>query len=168
MLSNIQVLGEEDRARVASYCKNRSFQRNSVKGETPRVAQSWARIILASPEGLAFPGVGQTTIKLFCLSQRKADIPDFTKHVLAKSCQAQNRPQLTMGQEDLRRLISYAYPGKIKEQTAMIKRAVIMTPSGQTVIPEQALWSVQSARNAFRVDLLTQIHWLRGALLSRW
>jgi polyferredoxin len=68
----------------------------------------------------------------------------------------------------LRRLISYDYPGNLTELAEILHRAVIMTPAGQTVIPEQALWSVQSAKNAFRVDLLTQVPWLRQVLLSRW
>lgn len=83
-------------------------------------------------------------------------------------CHAQNRPLMTLAQSDLRRLISYAYPGNITELAAIINRAVTMTPIGQILIPEQALWSVQSAKNAFRLDLLTQIPWLRSLLLSRW
>jgi hypothetical protein len=35
-------------------------------------------------------------------------------------------------------------------------------------MPEQVLWSVQSEKNAFRVDLLNQVPWLRRFLLSRW
>jgi len=76
------------------------------------------------------------TIKLFSLSQRKADIPDFTSHFLAQSCQAQSRPLMTLSQSDLRRLISYAYPGNIIELAAILNRAVIMSPAGQLIIPE--------------------------------
>jgi hypothetical protein len=43
-----------------------------------------------------------------------------------------------------------------------------MTPPDQTLIPEQVLWSVQSEKNAFRVDLLNQIPGLRSLLLSDW
>ncbi len=108
------------------------------------------------------------TIKLFTLSQRKADIPDFAQHFLDRYSLTHNRPPLQLDQADQRRLISYAYPGNLAELAGILERAVIMTPPGQTVIPEQVLWSVESAKNAFRVDLLNQIPWLRRVLLSDW
>ncbi len=108
------------------------------------------------------------SLKLPSLTQRKADIPAFADHFLAQWCQAQNRPTLTLDQADRRRLLSYDYPGNLTELAEILYRAVIMTPLDQTAIPEQALWSVQSVKNAFRIDLLTQVPWLRRALLSRW
>ena len=43
-----------------------------------------------------------------------------------------------------------------------------MTPEDESVIPERLLWSVESKKNAFRVDLLNQLPWLRKVLLSQW
>lgn len=168
LLSNLQVLSGQDRDRLAHYCNTRSLLPNAASSEPPKAVQSWVRLILASPEKLMLEGIEPIAIKLFSLPQRKADIPDFAYHFLTRFCQAQNRPQLTLDQADLRRLISYNYPGNLTELAEILHRAVIMTPPGQTVIPEQALWSVQSAKNAFRVDLLTQLPWLRRILLSRW
>jgi len=172
LLSNLQVLSQEDRDRLAHYCNSRNILLNALSKATssdpPKTVQSWVRLILASPEKLVLPGVKAIAIKLFSLPQRKADIPDFAHDFLTQFCQAQNRPPLTLDQSELRRLISYDYPGNLTELAEILHRAVIMTPPGQTVIPEQALWSVESAKNAFRVDLLTQIPWLRQVLLSRW
>ncbi|APD47155.1 MULTISPECIES: cyclic nucleotide-binding domain-containing protein [unclassified Synechococcus] len=168
LLSNLQVLSVEDQARLIAYCNTGNIQLNVASNSTPKTFPSLVRLIFTSPEKLVLSGFEGMTIKLFSLSQRKADIPDFTSHFLAQSCQAQSRPLMTLSQSDLRRLISYAYPGNIIELAAILNRAVIMSPAGQLIIPEQALWSVQSPRNAFRVDLLTQIPWLRGLLLSRW
>ena len=165
LLSNLQVLSQEDRDRLAHYCNSRNILLNALSKATssdpPKTVQSWVRLILASPEKLVLPGVKAIAIKLFSLPQRKADIPDFAHDFLTQFCQAQNRPPLTLDQSELRRLISYDYPGNLTELAEILHRAVIMTPPGQTVIPEQALWSVESAKNAFRVDLLTQIPWLR-------
>lgn len=183
LLSNVQVLiggvGEaspgENRTRLIHYCKTGSLlpnhelsETNRLTPEPPKPVQSWVRLILAAPDKLELPEGEVISIKLFSLPQRKADIPAFAHSFLARLCQEQNRPLLSLDQSDLRRLISYDYPGNLTELAEILHRAVIMTPPGQTVIPEQALWSVQSAKNAFRVDLLTHVPWLRRMLLSRW
>ncbi|OLP20491.1 RNA polymerase subunit sigma-54 [Leptolyngbya sp. 'hensonii'] len=175
LLNNVQVLSEGDRARLTHYCKTGSILpnhglsgSNTLTTEPPKPIQSWVRLILAAPDKLELPEVDAIPIKLFSLPQRKADIPDFARYFLAQFCQAHNRPLLALDQSDLRRLISYDYPGNLTELAEILHRAVIMTPPGQVVISEQALWSVQSAKNAFRVDLLTHVPWLRQLLLSRW
>ncbi|MBW4468344.1 MAG: cyclic nucleotide-binding domain-containing protein [Pegethrix bostrychoides GSE-TBD4-15B] len=177
LLNHVQVLSGGDRARLIDYCQTGSIlpnhalsdaNSNSLTTLPPKPVQSWVRLILAAPDKLELRDVDAISIKLFSLPQRKADIPAFARHFLAQFCQAQNRPLLALDQSDLRRLISYDYPGNLTELAEILHRAVIMTPPGQAVISEQALWSVQSAKNAFRVDLLTHVPWLRQLLLSRW
>lgn len=175
LLNNVQVLSGGDRTRLIHYCKTGGILpnhglsgSNALTTEPPKPVQSWVRLILAAPDKLELPEVDAISIKLFSLPQRKADIPAFARYFLAQFCQERNRPLLSLDQSDLRRLISYDYPGNLTELAEILHRAVIMTPPGQTVIPEQALWSVQSAKNAFRVDLITHVPWLRQALLSRW
>lgn len=126
------------------------------------------RLILASPHKLTLTSPDWLTIKLFALTQRKEDIPIFAQHFVAKFCLAQHRPPLHLDPSDLRRLVSYDYPGNLTELAEILHRAVIMTPPEHTAIAEQVLWSVQSPKNAFRLDLLTHVPWLRRLLLSRW
>jgi transcriptional regulator with AAA-type ATPase domain/NAD-dependent dihydropyrimidine dehydrogenase PreA subunit len=175
LLNNVQVLSEGDRASLIDYCKTGGILPNQgtsgsniLTTKPPKPVQSSVRLILAAPNKLEFPEMEAIPIKLFSLPQRKADIPAFARYFLAQFCQAQNRPLLDLDQSDLRRLLSYDYPGNLTELAEILHRAVIMTPLGQVVISEQALWSVQSAKNAFRVDLLTHVPWLRQVLLSRW
>jgi polyferredoxin/CRP-like cAMP-binding protein len=173
LLDNAQVLSEDDRDRLSHYVKTGGILPNADQldpDQEPQIvpSPSWVRLVLAAPDKVVLPDVDALSLKLFSLPQRKADIPDFAQSFLARFCQDQNRPLLTLDQVDLRRLISYDYPGNLSELAEILHRAVIMTPPGQPVIPEQALWSVQSAKNAFRVDLLTQLPWLRQVLLSRW
>lgn len=175
LLNNVQVLSGGDRDRFIHYFKtggiipNHGLSRTStLTTEPPKPVQSWVRLILASPDQLELPDADTISIKLFSLPQRKVDIPDFASYFLTQFCQSQNRPLLELDQSDLRRLISYEYPGNLTELAEILHRAAIVTPLGQTVISEQALWSVQSAKNAFRVDLLTHVPWLRRVLLSRW
>jgi transcriptional regulator with AAA-type ATPase domain len=176
LLNNCQVLSEGDRLRLIHYLKAGTILPNhgvSVSGkldpEPPTSIQSWVRLIMAAPDKIDFPAdLEIISIKLFSLPQRKADIPDFARYFLAQFCQEQNRPLLELDQSEMRRLISYDYPGNLAELAEILHRVTIMTPIAQAVISEQALWSVQSAKNAFRVDLLTDVPWLRRILLSNW
>jgi polyferredoxin/CRP-like cAMP-binding protein len=179
LLDQVQVLSAGDRTRLTHFIKtgciipNQDISQASQLASTfqkagPKTYPFGVRLILASPDKLELSEVDTIVIKLFSLSQRKSDIPDFADYFLKQICQEQNRPLLHLDQSELRRLISYDYPGNLAELAAILHRAVIMTPLGQVVIPEQALWSVQSARNSFRLDLLTQVPWLRKVLLSRW
>lgn len=175
LLDNVHLLSESDRTRLIDYLKTGLIlpnhgiaSKHQLSIEPPLPVQSWVRLIFASPHKLVFSDIETITIKLFNLPQRKADIPEFARYFLNRFCREQNRPQLELDRADLRRLISYEYPGNLSELAEILHRAVMMTPGGQSVIPEQALWSVQSSKNAFRLDLLNHVPWLRQIFLSRW
>ncbi len=175
LLDNVHVLSQGDRSRLIHYItKGLILPNQGIVGKINPVTkpappiESQVRLILASPNKLDLSDVDAITIKLFTLPQRKADIPDFASYFLKQFCQEQNRPLLRLDQSDLRRLISYDYPGNITELAEILHRAVMMTPLGHSIIPEQALWSVESTKNSFRLDLLTHVPWLRQILLSHW
>lgn len=176
LLDQVHVLSVRDRDRLRDYLSSSHFTRNidpasdvnAGSHSPPPSVTSWVRLILASPSKLDIPGVEAHRIKLFSLAQRKSDIPALAKAFVARFCQIQGRSPLQLSQADIRRLVSYHYPGNLPELAGILQRAVIMTPMGQTIIPEQVLWSLQSAKNAFRIDLLEQLPWLRRFLLSRW
>jgi len=175
LLDNVHVLSEGDRTRLIHYLKtgliipnHGILDNHQLSQEPPQPVQSWVRLIFASAKKLIFPDIETISIKLSTLPQRKADIPNFAEYFLHQFCREQNRPLLQLDQADLRRLISYEYPGNLAELAEILHRAVMMTPIGQSVIPEQALWSVESKKNAFRIDLLTHVPGLRKFLLSRW
>ncbi|MFM6279163.1 MAG: 4Fe-4S binding protein, partial [Dolichospermum sp.] len=129
---------------------------------------SQVRFILASPKPIIIPGLEVHQLKLFALSQRKEDILIFANYFLKKFCQKQNRPPLQLSQVSLRRLLSYEYPNNLSELEIIMERVVLMTPADQTMISEQVLWSVESNKNSFRIDLLNYIPALRRFLLSNW
>jgi len=176
LISNVQVLNNADRDRLIYYLKTRlvipnpSHNNGTEKTTTnlPTPVHSWVRVILASSGKLNLPKIEFNEIKLFSLSQRQADIPEFADYFLEKFSREQCRPLLQIDQANLRRLISYKYPGNLTELGAILKRAIIMTPSEESTIPEKLLWSVQSDSNTFRIDLLNQFRRLRQLLLSRW
>ncbi|OAB59238.1 RNA polymerase subunit sigma-54 [Phormidium willei BDU 130791] len=172
-INNIQLLTRGDRDRLAHYLKTGhiipnapvEMQQQVIEQSSPTLS---VRLILTSPKKLPFSDIDAHSLKLFTLPQRKGDIPAFAHHFLDKFCREQGRPPLQLDQADLRRLLSYDYPGNIGELEGILKRAVAMTPLGQSVIPEQVLWSLESPKNTFRVDLLNQIPGLRQFLLSDW
>jgi len=135
--------------------------------DNPALA-TWVRVIVASPQAFDLPGIKCHHLKLFSLSQRKRDIPDLAQAFLARFCRELGHQPLHLDPANMRRLISYDYPGNLGELAAILRRAVMMTLPEQTIVSESVLWSVQSPKNAFRVDLLTQVPWLRRWLLSRW
>lgn len=163
-IDNVHFLTKRDRDRLVEYLKTGIIHRNN--STTP--VQLSVRLILIAPQKIARPQIDHHFIKLFALTQRKLDISDFARYFVAQFCAQSERPPLELNQADLRRLISYDYPGNIAELAAILKRAVSMTPPGQTVIPEQVLWSVESQKNSFRIDLLNVIPGLRKFLLSDW
>ncbi|NJM65711.1 MAG: cyclic nucleotide-binding domain-containing protein [Acaryochloris sp. RU_4_1] len=170
LIDNVQLLSDQDCDRLIQYLNTGTLVPNldPTAASLPSPVESWVRLILASPHKLALPGIPSHSIKLFSLPQRKGDIPEFAQYFLAQFSREQGRSTLGLDQANIRRLISYSYPGNLAELAGLLKRAVSMTPAGQTVIPEQALWSVQSPKNAFRIDLLNQLPWLRQFLLSDW
>lgn len=172
-IDNWQILSQGDRDRLIHYLKTGNSIPNAPIEIQEKIFQQppqhlWVRLILISPTKLPTSGVDAHTIKLFALNQRKSDIPAFAQYFLEKFCRERGRSTLQLDQADLRRLLSYDYPGNVAELESILKRAVVMTPPEQSVILEQVLWSVESKKNAFRVDLLNQIPGLRQFLLSDW
>jgi polyferredoxin/CRP-like cAMP-binding protein len=185
LIDHVQLLSIADRDRLIHYLKtgyiipNAEQSDRESKGEDLKVGNCWGkipnqplqssvRLILASPDSLEFPEIETIQIKLFTLNQRKADLPEFARYFLEKICRECDRPTLQLNRANLRRLLSYNYPGNLTELAEILHRAVLNTPTEETTIPEQLFWSVQSDKNAFRIDLLTHVTWLRPLLLSRW
>ena len=156
LIDNVHLLTSPDRDRLLKIIQNKISHGHQI------------RFILASPHPFPTPNLDVHPIKLFSLVQRREDIASFANYFLKRICQKHNRPLLSLSQVALRRLLSYDYPRHLVELEIILIRAVLMTPPTETSISEQALWSVQSKKNRFRVDLLTYVPWLRPALLSPW
>ncbi|WP_013320794.1 sigma 54-interacting transcriptional regulator [Gloeothece verrucosa] len=155
LFDNVHLLPEADQVRL-------------LEAITSEQVSPSIRFVLASAKPLSAGKFNIHQIKLFCLAQRKKDLVEFADYFLKKYCQERGRSLLSLSQAGLRRLMSYNYSENLGELEIILKRAVIMTQKEQTVIPEQVLWSVQSPKNTFRIDLLNQIPILRRFFLSQW
>jgi transcriptional regulator with GAF, ATPase, and Fis domain len=65
-------------------------------------------------------------IRLPPLRDRVEDIPALAQHFAAKAAQRMGAPLLTPSQADIDLLVSYGWPGNIRELAAVIERAVIL------------------------------------------
>jgi two-component system nitrogen regulation response regulator NtrX len=66
-------------------------------------------------------------IKMPALHERKEDIPLLTKFFLKKFCLENNKPLLKISEEVLKILLSYHWPGNIRELKNIIERMVILS-----------------------------------------
>ncbi|WP_413162293.1 cyclic nucleotide-binding domain-containing protein [Capilliphycus salinus ALCB114379] len=174
LIDRVNLLNPSEKARLIHYLKTGEIIPNcdptqlNLSSEIPPAKLSWVRLILASPEKRSGLQIEATSLKLLSLPQRKQDITEFAQYFLEKYCRERGRTPLELNPAERRRLLSYNYPENLSELSNILKRAVMMTPPEQTIIPEQVLWSVESKKNAFRVDLLNEIPGLRQFLLSDW
>lgn len=61
------------------------------------------------------------------LRERRDDIPLLISHVLKKTCQRFNKPELRISVAQMQRLQSYHWPGNIRELENLIERQVILS-----------------------------------------
>lgn len=169
LLDNAHLLSEQVYIKITQYLEN--GEKLISTNNTPwqfLSPNSWVRLIIASSEKIQLAELDIHNLKLLPLTQRRGDIPNLAAYFLEKYCQENGRNILKINQAVLRRLISYNYPRNIAELEDIIKRMVWMTPKEELVIPEKLLWYVESKKNAYRIDLLNQLPWLRKFFLSKW
>ena len=168
LIDNVHLLTENERIRLLHYLKTGYIIVNPCPGAEEKQSSSWVRLIVASPQTISFREVEAHNIKILNLSQRKEDIPEFSRYFLHQFSTKRGGLPLELNQASVRRLLSYDYRENIVELKVILQRAAMMTPPQQQVIAEQVLWSVESPKNTFRLDLLNQLPGLRRFFLGDW
>lgn len=69
------------------------------------------------------------------LRQRREDIPLLAQHFVRKSCQENGVPQKRIGQDTLRALMAYEWPGNIRQFENAIEHAVAMSVTAEEIRP---------------------------------
>ncbi len=67
-------------------------------------------------------------LKLPPLRERMEDIPVLVDHFLRAMCQKHDRPQKIFSEEATEALMSYSWPGNIRELKNVVERAVLLAP----------------------------------------
>jgi DNA-binding NtrC family response regulator len=72
-------------------------------------------------------------VTLPSLRDRREDIPLLARHFVQKSCRGNNLPMKTLSQDTVRALMSYAWPGNIRQLENAIEHAVAMSGADLTI-----------------------------------
>ncbi len=75
-------------------------------------------------------------IELPPLRERKADIPVLVSHFLQRHCRNLGRPVLKISKEAVDSLMSYSWPGNIRELENFIERLVVLARNGEELTIE--------------------------------
>lgn len=69
------------------------------------------------------------------LRERKDAMPRLVEHFVKRFCRELNRPPMTVSEEAMSLLLSYNWPGNIRELENAIERAVLLSPEA-TIMPQ--------------------------------
>ena len=87
------------------------------------------------------------------LRERREDIPVLANHFLTKYAARYNKHITRFSQEALEKMITYSWPGNIRELDHAIERAVIMSREDPVNAPSLALQSASRNRDAALADM---------------
>jgi len=140
-LDEISEIPLDIQAKLLKVVEEKSFY---PVGSTKPVSSNF-RLICASNQDLLsltesnqfrldlYYRISNYEIKLPTLRDRKDDIPLITKHFVEYYCGKLTKPSFELNDEQISRLLSYDYPGNIRELKNLIQRIVICFHSGQSI-----------------------------------
>ena len=94
-------------------------------------------------------------LRLPSLRDRREDLPELLQYFFERSCSKHGRPTLRLGDGVLERLLTYRWPGNIRELENVVERIVILTPDNEVGIADlpQFLRPDPKPIEAIRLDL---------------
>jgi len=67
------------------------------------------------------------TVTLPALRERSTDIPQLTEYFVARACAEAGRPPMSVTTEAMRLLLSYHWPGNVRQLDTVLQRAVLLS-----------------------------------------
>ncbi|APR79403.1 Formate hydrogenlyase transcriptional activator [Minicystis rosea] len=120
----LRVLQEREIERVGGH--------ETLKVDVRVVAATNRDIEAACKEGQfrpdLFDRLNVLPLALPPLRARREDIPELARHFLKLATQANDRPGMSLSQAGVDALMSYSFPGNVRELKNVIERLVILTP----------------------------------------
>ena len=94
-------------------------------------------------------------LRLPSLRDRREDLPELLRYFFERSCSKHGRPTLRLGNGVLERLLTYRWPGNIRELENVVERIVVLTPDDEVGIADlpQFLQPEPEPVEAIRLDL---------------
>jgi len=136
-LDEVAEMTPELQAKLLRVIQEREFER---LGGT-RTHRAHVRIIAATHQNLSeriekgtfredlFYRLNVVSVRLPALRERPEDLPDLLGHFLRRYSEEAGRPGLRLGEEAERLLLSYSWPGNVREVSNVMERAVVLAES---------------------------------------
>ena len=98
-------------------------------------------------------------IKMPKLSERREDIPELVKHILARFCATENKPKITVTDKGLKFLCDKEWNGNVRELENLLYRSVVITDKQQLSDTDFFEMSESTVRNnnAIHISLLNNL-----------
>ena len=160
-IEHAELLDAHQQSKLATYLKFGWFHRNygqeSVKAKTRVIllatgteAEVLEKLIPELREELK-----NRTIALPALIQRLKDIPILADHFLKTFARKNGKRVSGLSREATEKLVSYSWPGNIKELENVIERSAIVS-SEDVIIPGDLIFVVPSEKEIHKINLLRQ------------
>ncbi len=158
-IAHVELLDAHLQALLASYLKLGWFHRTqgqvSVKSRTRVIllatGEEAAVLEKLSPELKDL--VGKRSVALAPLTQRLKDIPILAQHFLNIHAARAGRKAPPLSREATDRLVSYGWPGNIKELENVMQRAAIVAAE-ETIIPGDLIFVSPPEKEIHKLNLL--------------
>jgi DNA-binding NtrC family response regulator len=134
-LDEVGTMSMSLQMKLLRVLQEREFERvgdsTTIKVDVRVIAATNADLARMVGEGLfrgdLFYRLNVIPVKLPPLRERKEDIPLLVQHFLQKFCSELGRPAMTMSQTATRALMSYSWPGNIRQLENAVERAVALS-----------------------------------------
>lgn len=146
-LDEIGTMGMETQSKILRVLQDRKFMHlggvHELQVDVRIVAATNVDLRTLVKEGKfredLFYRLNVITLDLPALRQRREDIPLLVDHFLKKYSEENERPVRTLSTEALRALMTYSFPGNVRELENVIERAVVLsmgTEVGIDLLPD--------------------------------
>jgi len=160
-ISHAELMDSHQQSRLVTYLKFGWFHRNygqeSVKTSTKVVllangteTEVMEKFIPELREELE-----HKTIVLPSLTQRLKDIPILAEHFVKTFARKNGTRASSLSREATEKLVSYSWPGNVKELENVIERSAIVS-SEDVIIPGDLIFVVPSEKDIHKINILRQ------------
>lgn len=158
-ISHVELLDAHQQSGLVTYIKcgwfHRVYGRESVKAKTNVIlmatgseAEVMEKLIPELKEVLQ-----DRTIYLPPLIQRLKDIPILAEHFLNVCAKKDGKKISGLSREATEKLVSYTWPGNVKELENVVQRAAIVT-SENMIIPADLIFVVPTEKEIHKINIL--------------
>ncbi len=161
-LNHVDRLNQANQIKLLSYLQERKFNRvngNDTIFSNVRIITSVSQNIYSSIEEGKFDKslyaiLSKNHYQLKAIRDQKRSIPMLTKDFLEKISRELHKDVKNVSDNAMGRLMSYDWPGNVKELENVLRRAVILAKS-DVITPEQIFFGIPTGEKKWSFDFLS-------------